>query len=100
MTNLLEQSKNKSDRMFAVSIDGTTRSMFETIYAKIKENGELKLLWEIQRSLNPNVRKHYIKKVTIISEWDRKEKCNRYTDDSSFEKAILKIQKEISKQSN
>lgn len=97
MTNLLEQSKNKSNRMFQVSIDGTTTSMFETIYAKIKEDGELKFFWEIQRSLDVNSKKHYIKKITFANGWDRKEKWNRYTDDSSFEKAILKIQKEISK---
>lgn len=97
MTNLLQQSKNKSDRMFQVSIDGTMTSMFESTYAMIRENGELKFFWEIQRSLDVNSTKHYIKKVTIENGLDRKEKWNRYTDDSSFEKAILKIEKEISK---
>ena len=97
MTNLIEQSKMKSERLFQVSLNGTMKSCFETIYASIKEKDELKFFWEIQRSLDVNDKSHYIKKVTFRNGWERRERWNRYNDDTSFENAIIKIQKQLKK---
>lgn len=92
MTNLIQKSKQRSERIFNVSIDGTMKAQYDELYINHVVDS-IKTLYVIQRG--ENSKPHRIQTIKFYSEWDKKRTTKTYTSTKEFENRLNKIEKLI-----